>query len=143
MKPNFSGQWIADLSRSKFLGPNPKSLAVVITHTGDHLYEELLITRQDNTQQRVLFECSMSAGEATLDGQRIRCGLRWNNDELIVETWTMVATREFHFCDCWSLAADGQILSMEHRGDDLAGQYVVFQRQSEAQMGQRTNPNPV
>jgi hypothetical protein len=36
--------------------------------------------------------------------------------------------RELHFRDCWSLSPNGQILTMEHRDDDLAGQIAVLQR---------------
>ena len=105
---------------------------MVITHAGEDLHEETLVTTQNNIEQRILFECSVSSSEAMLDGKGIRCSLRWNNDELVIETWPMLASREFHFCDYWSLSADGQILLMEHRDDDLAGQRVVFQRQSRA-----------
>lgn len=130
MKPSFSGTWIAELTRSKFLGPIPKALHVVIYHDGDVLRQDMLVTRQDDTEQRILFEGSMSSGEAMLDGKGIRSNLRWNNDEFVIETWPKFGNREFHFCDCWSVSGDGQSLLMEHRGDDLAGQVVRFQLQS-------------
>ncbi len=130
MKRNFSGSWVADVSRSTFHGPAPKSLTIDITHAGDDLHEEMRVTKPDDTEQGVQFECSLTSGEARLNGSAIRCEMRWQDDELVIETWPMLGARELHFCDYWSLSADGQILSMEHRGDDLTGQRVLFQRQS-------------
>ena len=130
MKPNFSGSWVADLSRSKFCGPAPKSTTIVITHTGDELREEMLVTRHDNVQQRIVFECSSTSCGATLNGSAIRCRTRWQNYKLVIETWPTLGSREFHFCDYWSVSEDGQTLSMEHRGDDLDGQCVVLQLRS-------------
>lgn len=130
VKPNFSGSWVADVSRSKFHGPAPKSTTIVITHAGDDLHEDMRVTKPDDTEQGAQFKCSLTSGEARLNGSAIRCRMRWQNDELVIETWPMLGSRELHFCDYWTLSADGQILSMEHRGDDLAGQRIVFQRQS-------------
>lgn len=36
--------------------------------------------------------------------------------------------RQIHFCDYWSLSSDGRTLTMEHRGDDLAGQITFLDR---------------
>jgi hypothetical protein len=58
----------------------------------------------------------------------IRGSARWEGDELIIESWIRLGTREMHFCDCWSLSSDGRTLTMEHRNDDLAGQLTILDR---------------
>lgn len=131
MTPNFSGTWIANLSRCRFLGSCPRSLTVVIEHVGDELRQEILLTRIDGAKQQSVFQCRTNGSNdaVQLNGNPVRGTAYWNNEELIIETWVQLGTRNMHFRDGWSLAADGQTLAMDHRDDDLAGQLTVLDRQ--------------
>jgi hypothetical protein len=46
----------------------------------------------------------------------------------VIESWISVGGRNCHFRDHWSLSPGGQILTMEHRDDDLAGQMTVLEK---------------
>ena len=130
MSPNFTGSWNADLSRSRFSGPAPKALWVKIEHSDPELQEELVLTRPDGSEQRVVFTCRTNGEQRGnfLNGKDVRGSARWQGDELVVETWLQFGARTIHFRDCWSLSSDGQTLFMEHRDDDLAGQLTVLNR---------------
>ena len=130
--PNFTGTWNADLAKSRFVGPAPASLQVRIEHQDPDLREELLVTKADGTVGRAVLTCRTSGEEGTvrLNGNTVRGGARWVGDELMLESWTKVSEHEVFLCDYWSLSADGQSLTMEHRNDALAGQHVLFHRLS-------------
>jgi hypothetical protein len=130
MRVNFSGIWNAGLSKSRFLGPPPKAISIKIEHSNAELREEILVTKVDGTEERVVFQCSTNneQGKSLLNGKAVRGGARWEVEELVIESWMKFGTREMHFCDYWSLSSDGQTLSMEHREDDLAGQLTVLDR---------------
>ena len=52
----------------------------------------------------------------------------WTKEVLLIESWISVGGRNCYFRDHWSLSPDGQILTMEHRDDDLAGQMTVLEK---------------
>ncbi len=103
MASNFTGRWKADLSQSKLLGPVPKAMTVAIAHSDPDLRQEIVVTKQDGSEE----------------------------DELIIELWMQHGERELYLCDCRSLSPDGQMLTMEHRNDALAGQVAVLHRISD------------
>jgi hypothetical protein len=128
MSANFSGAWKADLARSRFLGPPPTALTAQIEHSDPGLQMEMLVAKADGSEDRVAFQCWTNGeqGKSLLNGRAVRGSARWEGKELVIESWAQIGTREMHFYDCWSLSADGQILTMEHRKGDLAGQIVVL-----------------
>ena len=52
----------------------------------------------------------------------------WEGPVLRIESRMNLGGRDFHFVDFWSLSADGRVLTMEHRDDDLAGQVAVLDK---------------
>jgi len=130
MVVNFYGTWNANLSKSKFLGPQPRTVSVKIEHSDPELREEIVVTKIDGSEERVVFKC-WTHGEqdkCLLNGAAVRGCVWWEGSELVIESWMGFGTREMYFCDCWSLSPDGQSLLMEHRKGDLAGQLTVFER---------------
>jgi hypothetical protein len=127
---NFTGNWKADLSKGKFLGPPPAALTARIKHSEPELRLEMLVTKEDGSEDRVLFQCWTNGeqGRSLLNGNAVRGSARWEGAELVMETWARFGEREMHFYDCWSLSPDSQTLTMEHRAGDLQGQIVVLDR---------------
>ncbi len=130
MSKNFAGVWNADVSSSKFIGPSPKGMTVKISLAGPELTEEILVTRPDGSMETVVFKCQPDGkpGTSQLNGNEVRGNARWQGDTLVIESWIQAGERSVHLCDHWSLSSDGKTLSMEHRNDDLAGQFTVLHR---------------
>jgi|SRR5215831_3589812 len=133
MDKNLSGVWRGNLEKSKILGPAPKAVLARINHKDVELIVEMIITKMDGTEDRQLFRGPTTGEEVTnsLGGIRVRSRLRWEGKELLIESWMNIGGREGHFRDYWSLSSDGQMLTMEHRDDDLAGQITSFERAEE------------
>lgn len=129
MSVNFTGDWTAELDESRILGATPKAIAVKIEQSGDELRQELIVTRPDRSEERVVFTCRINGeSETSLNGRSVRIRTKWQEQELIIESWMQSGEHETYFCDCWSLSSDGQTLSMEHRNDALAGQLTILKR---------------
>jgi len=130
MGVDFTGSWQANLRKSRFLGPLPKALLVKIEQSHPALREELVVTRQDGSEDRAVFTCWINGEQNRnlLNGSAVRGNATWEGEELVIESWVQVGAREMHFRDCWALSSDRQILTMEHRNDDLAGQVTILDR---------------
>lgn len=130
MSLNFSGVWKGNLRKSKVLGPAPKAVLVRINHIDPELIVEMVITKRDDTENRLLFR-GLTTGEEvsnSVDGVQVRSRSHWVGAELLIESWMNVGGREGHFRDYWSLSDGGRTLTMEHRDDDLAGQITHLER---------------
>lgn len=134
MPINFSGAWVADLSKSTFTGPKPAIVRLTIEHRNPELRQELIVTKPDGTENRAVFICRTTGeeGNSLLNGNVVRGHARWVDQELVIETWMKFGEREVYFCDCWSLSPNEQTLVMEHRDDVLAGQKLILERISSA-----------
>src|SRR5260370_25002639 len=55
MNLSLSGVWKGNLEKSKLLGPAPKAVLVKINHADPELIVEMIITKMDDTEGRVLF----------------------------------------------------------------------------------------
>ena len=130
---DFTGRWEADLSQSKLLGPQPKAMSIDIAHTDPDLRQEIVVTKQDGSEQRITFRCRTNGDpdQCRFNEEQVRGTAHWQGSELVIELWIAQGTRELYLCDCWSLSPDGQTLTMEHRNDALAGQMAVLRRASD------------
>jgi hypothetical protein len=129
MKINLSGVWQANLEKSKLLGPAPKALVVTINHIDPVLDVEMVFTKLDDTEDHLLFH-GLTTGEEVINsvhGIPVRSRSTWIGAELLIESWMSVGGRESHFQDYWFLSNNGQVLTMEHRNDALAGQVTVLE----------------
>jgi hypothetical protein len=130
MAADFSGVWNANLQKSRFLGPLPQAFSVKIAHSEPELKVQITVTRGDGSEDRSVLYCRVNGEQDNylLNGKPVRGSATWEGDELIIESWVELSTRELHLRDCWSLTGDRQTLIMEHRDDDLAGQVAILER---------------
>ena len=130
MSVDFTGIWTANLVKSKLLGPIPRALTITIAHSDPELHEEMLITKEDGTEERVVFKCWTNGepGRTLLNGRSVDGSASWEGNELVIKLRIQMGTRDSAFRDCWFLSPDGDTLSMEHRDDALAGQITVLNR---------------
>ena len=79
MNLNFSGVWKGNLEKSKLLGPAPKAVLVKINHADPELIVEMVITKMDDTEDRVLFR-GLTNGEEVANpvhGIQVRSRSNW------------------------------------------------------------------
>jgi hypothetical protein len=130
MTVNFSGVWSANLQKSRFLGPVPEAFSVKIVQREPELKAKITVTRSDGSEDQAVLYCKATGepDQYLLNGIPVRGSAKWDGDELVLESWVQLGTREWHLRDCWSLSGDRQTLMMEHRDDDLAGQVAILER---------------
>jgi hypothetical protein len=131
---NFSGTWRANLEKSKVLGPAPREMVVKIEHADPELVEEIVTTKADGSIDQVVFRCHTNGDDVTnsVHGVQFRSRSHWTQEVLVIESWISVGGRNCYFRDHWSSSPDGQILTVEHRDDDLAGQMTVLEKKGAA-----------
>ena len=92
----------------------------------------MVITGADGGEHSLVFRGTTTGEEVSniILGVPWRSQLRWVGRELLIESWVNHGGREIRFRDFWSLSDDGETLTMQHRGDDLAGQTTILERAS-------------
>ena len=131
-KPDFSGLWQLNLTRSTFRGPAPMDILVKIEHREPRLIQTMVIVTAGGEEQRLTFAYDIGGGETTnapASGE-VRSRAHWNGAELVIDSVLSTPNRTFHFSDHWSLSPDGETLQMAHPDDDLAGQVAICERAS-------------
>ena len=132
MNINFSGVWRGNLQKSKLPGALPKALLARIDHQDPVLIMEMVITKADDVEDRLLFRVQTTGEEVenSLHGMHIRNRSTWVGAELLIESTMNMGGRESVLRDYWSLSNDGRMLTMEHRDDALAGQFTLLERET-------------
>jgi hypothetical protein len=126
---NFTGIWQLNLEKSFIHGPTPGHVVMKIEHREPSLKQEVVSRDSDGQERRRALACEIGTESVNIImGATARTYARWERPELVIETWMKIANRELHFKDHWSMSADGKILTMIHRDDDLAGQTSVLTR---------------
>ncbi len=105
-------------------------MTVAIAHSDPDLRQEIVVTKREGSEERITFHCRTNGepDQCRLNEEEVQGRAHWQEDELMIELWMQHGERELYLCDCWSLSPDGQMLTMEHRNDALAGQVAVLRR---------------
>ena len=127
MGTDFSGRWIAKLDESRFVSRVPRRLTAAITQSADWLHVEMHVSFEDIDDSRMVYDAPIVTSDEVRSGSVALA--RWMGDDLLVETRVETREREIVLRDRWRLSEDRSRLTMAHRGDVLAGQTVVFERE--------------
>ncbi|HYW47362.1 MAG TPA: hypothetical protein VE959_31125 [Bryobacteraceae bacterium] len=133
-KPNFSGEWKLNTSKSEFgQMPAPNSMSSKITHEDPKLKNA---TKQSGGQGDFEFEANYTTDgkECTNDmfGNPMKSTLKWDGDTLEIDTKGQFGDNEFTMQDKWTLSADGKTLTMIRTFKSSMGegqQKLVFDKQ--------------
>jgi predicted lipoprotein len=133
-KPNFSGQWKANVSKSDFgQMPAPDKMEMKIGHEDPKL-------EVHNSQAGQFGEMEWDA-KYTTDGQESKNVIRdnpatsivkWDGDVLKFDTKGKFGDNDFTMTDKWSLSEDGKTVTMERHFSSSFGegdQKVVMEKQ--------------
>jgi hypothetical protein len=135
-KPNFTGVWQLDATKSHMLGRSFTRMLAKIDHREPALVETVVVIDANGGRRQLTFEF-LTSGEESVNGVgsvKMRTRASWEGEELLIESWLGVGEHTSHFRDYWLLSNAGDTLTMEHRDDDLAGQVAVLERAPEAQV---------
>src|ERR1051325_1645045 len=113
-KPNFSGQWTMDASKSDFGPmPAPEKIVRVIDHKEPNLN---IKTTQVGQQGEVKSEYSYTTDgkefTAKSGAGEIKGTATWAADDLVVKSKRQIQNIEIDQTDRWSLSADGKTLKV-------------------------------
>jgi hypothetical protein len=133
-KPNFSGDWKLDLSKSSFgQMPAPGSMTNKITHEDPKLASN---TRQSGEQGDFEFESTYTTDgkECSNDmlGNPVKSILKWDGDTLLIDAKGKFGDNDFTMQDKWTLSSDGQTLTIVRVFKSSMGegeQKLVFEKQ--------------
>ena len=133
-KPNFSGDWKLDLSKSSFgQMPAPNSMTNTITHEDPKLTSH---TRQSGEQGDFEFESTYTTDgkECSNDmlGNPVKSILKWDGDTLLIDAKGKFGDNDFTMQDKWTLSSDGKTLTIVRVFKSSMGegeQKLVFEKQ--------------
>lgn len=133
-KPDFSGTWKLNASRSDFGAmPAPDSRTDRITHHDPDLTDSFT---QSSQMGEVTAEMKYATdGKETINsvrGSEIKTTAKWEGDDLTVNGKGSLQGADFTFADRWSLAADGKTLTIKRHVNSPMGetdQKIVLEKQ--------------
>jgi hypothetical protein len=116
--------------QEQYLWSAAKSHYLTITHLDPDLKQEIVVTKLDDEEQRIVFSYCTNGepGKSLLNGKTVDTSAYWEGEELIIKSRVQSGTRGLNLRDCWLLSPDGKTLLMEHRDDDPAGQMTILDR---------------
>lgn len=105
-------------------------MSASIHHADPELRVDMVLAKPDETVVRRTSQFLTTGEEVSnsLYDTQMRSRAQWMGKELLIESWVTLKGKEWHTRDFWSLSEDGQMLTMEHRDDDLAGQIARLDR---------------
>jgi hypothetical protein len=133
-KPNFSGDWKLNTSKSAFgQMPPPSSMTSQIAHEDPKLKNSV-----KQSSERGDFE---SESTYTTDGKEctnqmfgnpVTSTLKWDGEVLVIESKAKIGESEFTMQDKWSLSGDGKTLTIVRHYKNSMGegeQKLVLEKQ--------------
>lgn len=113
-KPNFSGDWTLDATKSEF-GPMPPPSAM--TRKVEHNDPSLSYTQEtsggQNGDQTVKMKYSTDGTETTNDmmGNPLKTTAKWDGSALVITGKADFGGNEITLTDKWTLSDDGKVLT--------------------------------
>jgi hypothetical protein len=133
-KPNFSGDWKLNVSKSSFgQMPAPSSMTNKITHEDPKLTSHVKQSGEmgdfefDSNYTTDGKECSNE-----MFGNPLKSTLKWDGDTLLIDTKGKFGDNDFTGQDKWTLSDDGKTLTIVRLFKSSMGegeQKLVFEKQ--------------
>ncbi len=133
-KPNFSGDWKLNLSKSSFgQMPAPTSMTNKITHDDPKLTSHV---KQSGERGDFEFDSSYTTDgkECSNDmfGNPMKSTLKWDGDTLVIDAKGTFGDNDFTMQDKWTLSDDGKTLTIVRLFKSSMGegeQTLIFEKQ--------------
>lgn len=133
-KPNFSGSWKLNASKSDFGAiPAPDSRTDKITHEEPNLADTMSTSGQMGDVTADL-KYSTDGKETTnsIRGNEIKSTAKWEGDELVISSKGSIQGNDLTLTDHWSLSEDGKTLTISRHINSPMGetdQKVILEKQ--------------
>ena len=111
-KPNFSGTWTLNVSKSDFgMLPGPTSRTDIIEHN-DPVLKDAVTQDTQQGAQNVTLNYTTDGKEVTNDQgpMTVKSTLSWDGDNLVVNSSTSIQGNDVTIKQVWTLSADGKTL---------------------------------
>ncbi len=133
-KPNFSGDWKVNVSKSEFGPmPPPTSMTGKVTHEEPKLK---LVAKQSGERGDFEYEMNYSTdGKETtneLRGNTMKSVAKWDGEELVINTKGTFGDNEITILDRMSLSTDGKTLTLKRHFSSAMGeadQTLILEKQ--------------
>jgi hypothetical protein len=127
-KPNFSGEWTADMTKSDFgpMGP-PQSYSRKIDHAEPAIsYTEATVGGPQG-DQTITLKCTTDGKETDneLMGNPLKLSSKWDGDTLVMTAKADFQGNEITLADKWSLSPDGKVLTVARHIAMSQGEFDV------------------
>ena len=126
-KPNFSGEWKLNASKSEF-GPMPAPTSRVdkITHADPDLKVKTTQSGQ-NGDMSFEFTYSTDGKETTneLRGNATKSTAKWEGDTLVISTKASFQGNDITLTDKWMLSEDGKTLTVNRKITASQGEFEL------------------
>lgn len=133
-KPNFSGDWKLNASKSTFgQMPAPTSMTSKIVHEDPKLKNSLKQSSEQGDFESE-FSYTTDGKESTnqMFGNPITSIVKWDGDVLLIDSKAKFGDNEFTMQDKWSLSGDGKTITIVRLFKSSMGegeQKLVFEKQ--------------
>ena len=133
-KPNFTGTWKLNVSKSDFGPlPAPDSRTDKITHADPDLTDAVTQSGQmGDLSAELKYSTDGKETTNTVRGNEIKSTAKWDGDELVIDGKASFNGSDVTLKDRWSLSADGKTLTiLRHIVSPMgeADQKVVLEKQ--------------
>lgn len=134
-KPNFSGDWKLNTTKSTFGDiPGPDSMSYKVTHDDPKFTSH---SKQSGQMGEIEMSttCTTDSKECTSEGFQgspIKNVMKWDGDVLVVTGKGQFGDMDFTSTQKWSLSADGKIMTIVQNISTSMGEFsqtLVFDKQ--------------
>jgi len=134
-KPNFSGDWKVDLSKSEFgQMPAPNSMTIKVTHAEPKVTSATRMA-SDMGEFEINATYTTDGKETTNQGAgggTTTSTAKWDGDALIISTKGRFGDNDFTMTEKWTLSEDGKTITIDrtfHSAMGDAAQKLILTKQ--------------
>jgi hypothetical protein len=127
-KPNFSGEWTLDASKSEFGPmPPPSSMTRKVDHNDPNLTYTQSVVGSPQGDQTTTMKYSTDGKETTNDmmGNALKTVAKWDGNALVINGKVDFGGTEITLSDKWTLSEDGKVLTDALHIDSPQGAFDI------------------
>lgn len=133
-KPDFTGEWTINLSRSEFANqPAPKKMVEKIIHKEPTLLVNVseVSPLDQEVKQQAKYVTDGKETTNNILGNTVHATATWEGNELLIHSWSVIAGRTLDSKERWKLSEGAATLIVQRHFEGLAGkldQVIVFDK---------------